>query len=88
MQTTTDRITWRNGFRLNGEPAFMCDVQEIFEERLTAKNGNSTNCAKPGCGKRTSRQKNTKTPAASWPICWGSDYEYDAYGQSYGDKDR
>ncbi|HCB0364103.1 TPA: hypothetical protein MYM88_001861 [Klebsiella pneumoniae] len=37
MQTTTDRITWRNGFRLNGEPALMCDVQEIFEERLTAK---------------------------------------------------
>ncbi|EBZ0012546.1 hypothetical protein [Salmonella enterica] len=34
---TTNRITWRNGFRLNGEPAFMCDVRVIFEERLTAK---------------------------------------------------
>ncbi|HHC1540085.1 hypothetical protein [Klebsiella pneumoniae] len=34
---TQDRITWRNGFRLNGEPAFMREVQGIFDERLTAK---------------------------------------------------
>ncbi|SQC11577.1 Uncharacterised protein [Klebsiella pneumoniae] len=53
MQTTTDRITWRNGFRLNGEPAFMCDVQEISKNVSLPKNGNSTNCAKPSCGKRT-----------------------------------
>ncbi|MGK0799948.1 hypothetical protein ACRE5N_03195 [Klebsiella pneumoniae] len=37
MQTTTDRITWRNGFRLNGEPAYIHEVQGIFDERLTAK---------------------------------------------------
>ncbi|CAH3765927.1 hypothetical protein REO92_002975 [Citrobacter freundii] len=37
MQTTMNRITWRNGFRLNGNPALMSDVQSIFEERVTAK---------------------------------------------------
>lgn len=37
MQTTTDRITWRNGWRLNGKPALMDEVQGIFDERLSAK---------------------------------------------------
>lgn len=34
---TTNRITWRNGFRLNGEPVFIHDVQDIFEERVSSK---------------------------------------------------
>ncbi|ARD61587.1 hypothetical protein Y71_17255 [Kosakonia radicincitans DSM 16656] len=34
---TQDRITWRNGFRLNGEPVPVSDVRDIFEERLSAK---------------------------------------------------
>lgn len=46
MQTTMNRITRRNGFRLNGNPALMSDVQSIFEERVTAKNGSFTSCAK------------------------------------------
>ncbi|HHH3543915.1 TPA: hypothetical protein ACPZDL_002410 [Citrobacter freundii] len=37
MQTSTDRITWRNGWRLNGEPSCAHDVRGIFEERLAAK---------------------------------------------------
>jgi hypothetical protein len=37
MHTSSDRITWRNGFRLNGEPVLANDVREIFEERLFAK---------------------------------------------------
>jgi hypothetical protein len=37
MLTSIDRITWRNGWRLNGEPSCAHDVRGIFEERLTAK---------------------------------------------------
>lgn len=46
MQTSTDRITWRNGWRLNGEPSCAHDVRGIFEERLAAKNGKYTNSVK------------------------------------------
>ncbi|MGK8935271.1 hypothetical protein ACRS85_21590 [Pluralibacter gergoviae] len=34
---TNERITWRNGWRLNGEAACTADVQDIFEERRIAK---------------------------------------------------
>lgn len=37
MRTSTDRITWRNGFRLNGEPAYQGDIQGIFDDRVNAK---------------------------------------------------
>lgn len=33
----TQRITWRNGLRLNGEPVFISDVQKIYEEQIYAK---------------------------------------------------
>ncbi|HID4048099.1 TPA: hypothetical protein ACXE9F_004632 [Pluralibacter gergoviae] len=32
---TNERITWRNGFRLNGHPAAMGDIEPIFECRRT-----------------------------------------------------
>ncbi|EBS2232027.1 hypothetical protein DRL22_17565 [Salmonella enterica subsp. enterica serovar Middlesbrough] len=37
MQTTTDRITWRNGFRLNGQPAHISDIREAFDKRVSAQ---------------------------------------------------
>ena len=37
MRTATDRITWRNGFRLNGEPADLIDLQEVYEANIYAK---------------------------------------------------
>lgn len=33
---TNERITWRNGFRLNGHPAAMGDIATIFEGRRAA----------------------------------------------------
>ncbi|MEY7680169.1 hypothetical protein [Enterobacter cloacae] len=36
MLNSIDRITWRNGFRLNGAPAVMEDIEDIFEGRRTA----------------------------------------------------
>lgn len=37
MRTATDRITWRNGFRLNGEPADLIDLQELYEANVYAR---------------------------------------------------
>jgi len=37
MLRSIDRITWRNGFRLNGIPATAEDIEPVFEERLIAK---------------------------------------------------
>lgn len=36
MLNSIDRITWRNGFRLNGAPAVMEDIEDIFEGRRAA----------------------------------------------------
>lgn len=36
MLTSIDRITWRNGFRLNGVPATLDDIEDIFEGRRAA----------------------------------------------------
>lgn len=36
MLTSIDRITWRNGFRLNGAPATLGDIEDIFEGRRAA----------------------------------------------------
>ena len=36
MLNSIDRITWRNGFRLNGVPAVMEDIEDIFEGRRAA----------------------------------------------------
>lgn len=36
MLTSIDRITWRNGFRLNGTPATLDDIEDIFEGRRAA----------------------------------------------------
>lgn len=36
MLTSIDRITWRNGWRLNGEPSCAHDVRDIFEGRRAA----------------------------------------------------
>lgn len=36
MLRTIDRITWRNGFRLNGKPVTAEDVEPVFEGRRTA----------------------------------------------------
>lgn len=36
MLNSIDRITWRNGFRLNGAPAVMGDIEDIFEGRRAA----------------------------------------------------
>ncbi|EPS9346832.1 hypothetical protein ACVM2Z_000687 [Citrobacter freundii] len=36
MLNSIDRITWRNGFRLNGAPAVMEDIENIFEGRRAA----------------------------------------------------
>ncbi|HAS0832722.1 TPA: hypothetical protein QHZ08_002343 [Enterobacter cloacae] len=36
MLNSIDRITWRNGFRLNGVPAVMEDIEDIFEGRRVA----------------------------------------------------
>lgn len=36
MLNSIDRITWRNGFRLNGAPAVMEDIEYIFEGRRAA----------------------------------------------------
>ena len=36
MLTSIDRITWRNGFRLNGAPATLDDIEDIFEGRRAA----------------------------------------------------
>ncbi|PWY09420.1 hypothetical protein [Citrobacter koseri] len=36
MLTSIDRITWRNGFRLNGAPATQDDIEDIFEGRRAA----------------------------------------------------
>ncbi|HFK4477333.1 TPA: hypothetical protein ACG0LC_001069 [Citrobacter sedlakii] len=36
MHTSTSRITWRNGWRLNGEPSCAHDVRGIFESRRAA----------------------------------------------------
>ncbi|HDX9240086.1 TPA: adenylate cyclase [Klebsiella michiganensis] len=33
---TQDRITWRNGFRLNGTRVPVEDIESIFEERRAA----------------------------------------------------
>ena len=37
MLNSIDRITWRNGFRLNGAPAVMEDIEDIFEGRRAAE---------------------------------------------------
>lgn len=36
MLTSIDRITWRNGFRLNGTPAAIEDIEDVFEGRRAA----------------------------------------------------
>ncbi|MED5742426.1 hypothetical protein [Enterobacter hormaechei] len=36
MLNSIDRITWRNGFRLNGAPAVIEDIEDIFEGRRAA----------------------------------------------------
>lgn len=36
MLTRIDRITYRNGFRVNGAPATVADVEPIFEGRRVA----------------------------------------------------
>ncbi|HCB1554436.1 TPA: hypothetical protein MYO84_002037 [Enterobacter asburiae] len=36
MLNSIDRITWRNGFRLNGAPVVMEDIEDIFEGRRAA----------------------------------------------------
>ncbi len=36
MLTRIDRITYRNGFRVNGTPATVADVEPIFEGRRAA----------------------------------------------------
>ncbi|MGG2141090.1 hypothetical protein [Symbiopectobacterium sp. RP] len=36
MLTRIDRITYRNGFRVNGTPATVADVEAIFEGRRAA----------------------------------------------------
>ena len=33
MLTSIDRITWRNGFRLNGIPVTAEDIEPVFEGR-------------------------------------------------------
>jgi hypothetical protein len=74
----TQRITWRNGLRLNGEPVFISDVQKIYEERIYAKSWRSTNRVKPKYVSNAYRPLITNTHADTWLIGWGSDYEYDA----------
>ncbi|MBS0054443.1 MULTISPECIES: hypothetical protein [Yersinia] len=36
MLTSIDKITWCNGFRLNGQPASMADIAPIFAGRQVA----------------------------------------------------
>ncbi|MHA7847265.1 hypothetical protein [Serratia sp. D1N4] len=36
MLNSIDRITWRNGYRLNGEPVAQEEVEPIFEGRRVA----------------------------------------------------
>ncbi|EKN6054143.1 hypothetical protein AB8899_12115 [Yersinia enterocolitica] len=36
MLTSIDKITWCNGFRLNGQPASMADIEPIFAGRQVA----------------------------------------------------
>ncbi|EHD22096.1 MULTISPECIES: hypothetical protein [Brenneria] len=36
MLTRIDRITYRNGFRLNGEPVSAADIEPVFECRRSA----------------------------------------------------
>ncbi|MFC0228023.1 hypothetical protein [Serratia aquatilis] len=36
MLNSIDRITWRNGYRLNGDPATLEDIEPIFEGRRVA----------------------------------------------------
>lgn len=36
MLRTTESITWRNGFRLNGAPAAIEEIEPIFEGRREA----------------------------------------------------
>ncbi|MBW9945539.1 hypothetical protein FJC82_16930 [Escherichia coli] len=31
-----DRITWRNGWHLNGRPAHVAEIQPIFDGRMAA----------------------------------------------------
>lgn len=36
MLNSIDRITWRNGYRLNGMPVALEDIEPIFEGRRVA----------------------------------------------------
>lgn len=36
MLTRIDRITYRNGFRLNGQPAGIDDIEPVFDGRRAA----------------------------------------------------
>lgn len=36
MLNSIDRITWRNGYRLNGMPVAQEEIEEIFEGRRIA----------------------------------------------------
>ncbi|EEC0293653.1 hypothetical protein YV76_000994 [Salmonella enterica subsp. enterica] len=36
MLRNIDRITWRNGWHLNGKPAHIADIRPIFEGRMAA----------------------------------------------------
>ncbi|HGH4743865.1 MULTISPECIES: hypothetical protein [Serratia] len=36
MLNSIDRITWRNGFKLNGAPAHREEIEPIFEGRRAA----------------------------------------------------
>ncbi|WP_233977317.1 hypothetical protein [Pectobacterium versatile] len=36
MLTRIDRITYRNGFRLNGQPVSIADVEPVFDGRRVA----------------------------------------------------
>ncbi|WP_447869894.1 hypothetical protein [Serratia fonticola] len=36
MLNSIDRITWRNGYRLNGMPVTQEEIEHIFEGRRTA----------------------------------------------------
>ncbi|MEQ6971129.1 hypothetical protein [Pectobacterium polaris] len=36
MLTRIDRITYRNGFRLNGQPVSIDDIEQVFDGRRAA----------------------------------------------------
>ena len=65
MLNSIDRITWRNGYKLNGAPAHREEIEPILKvgALLRCRSGNNTSRARPRCANSIYRRSSTRTRA-------------------------